>query len=111
MEKDGYAVDTNELLSSVTITTWSELKNMMKVLAEHDINRKSHLSKALEELDNVAAVVEDGKTASTLSFLRSQLSMLFIAPNQYRFAKQTMMFAAELFGVSPAAYRKNRKMG
>ena len=54
--------------------------------------------------------MEDLHTSSHFQFLMvmAQLEMLLIHPNELRYTKYSLIFAAELLCVSPAAYRMLR---
>ena len=74
------------------------------MINKHVAGNSDHLNKALEELNSI----EDLHTSSHFQFLMSQLEMLLIPPNKLRYTKYSLIFAAELLCVSPAAYRMLR---
>lgn len=106
VEKDGYEIPKHHftLNKNSRLNTWSQLSDIFSVINQHSPDNSDHLNKALEELN----CIEDLHTSSHFQFLMAQLEMLLIHPNKVRYTKYSLIFAAELLGVSPAAYRMLR---
>ena len=106
VEKNGYEIPKHHfsLNKNSRLNTWSQLSDVLNVISQHAANNEDHLSKALEELN----CMEDLHTSSHFQFLMAQLEMLLIHPNELRYTKYSLIFAAELLCVSPAAYRMLR---
>ena len=66
-----------------------------------------HLKNVLKALD----IMCDCHDSPHFQFLHSQLQLLICAPKARRFDKQTMILAAEVHNISPAAYKMLRRAG
>jgi len=106
VEKDGCEISKNTFLLSKNsrIHTWSQLSDIFTVINNHSPSNCDHLNKSLQELNNI----DDVANSSHFQFLLAQLEMLLTPPNKLRYSKYSLIFAAELMCISPAAYRMLR---
>ena len=102
-EKDGFEVKRNKLGSNRDgiVHRWSELKRILNVLNEHCVTSADHLQRAIEELD----LCEDLLNCPSFQFIQDQLQLLSKPNNNKCYSKHIIIFALELIGVSPAAYK------
>lgn len=106
VEKDGCEISKNLFVLSKNsrLHTWSQLSEIFTVINKHSPSNSDHLNKSLQELNNI----DDVANSSHFQFLLAQLEMLLTPPNKLRYSKYSLIFAAELMCISPAAYRMLR---
>jgi hypothetical protein len=106
VEKDSYEIPKHNftLNKNSRLNTWSQLSDIFDVINKHAADNFDRLNKVLEELNSM----EDLHASSHFQFLLAQLEMLLMPPNKLRYTKYSLIFAAELLCVSPAAYRMLR---
>lgn len=88
------------------IHSWTEIKEVVKALATFELPPESFLKRALSELEQIQLEVE----SPCLHFLSTQLEIVLKNEYCYRFQRPTLIFAAELLSVSPAAYRLIKRL-
>ena len=79
----------------------------MSVVDSYENKNTDYLSTVLESLDKM----EDLHGSAHFQFLRAQLQLLLIAPKGRRFDKQILVVAAEIYGISPSAYKMIYRSG
>ena len=111
IEKDGFEVNNNvfEIQKNGYIHKWSELQKIVDILIKHNNPSEAHFKKAVQELD----LCEEFIDSPTFQFIQEQLQLFIKSHFQLKsYSKHTVIFALELMGVSPAAYRliRNSKL-
>jgi len=96
-----------EQLYLKVIFRWTQVEDIMSVIDNYDIKNSDHLKIILESLDKM----EDLHGSAHFQFLRAQLQLLLNAPKGHRFDKQILVVAAEIYGISPAAYKMIYRSG
>lgn len=106
VEKDGFKIPKNNfaLNKNSRLNKWSQLSNIFETINKHVPSNSDHLNKALQELK----YIDDFHSSSHYQFLTAQLEMLLLPSNKLRYTKYSLIFAAELLCISPAAYRMLR---
>ena len=108
-ESNGIEVSKQEL--GVTwnslIQKWTDLAAAVTKLREYKLNDHDHSQKALDYLNCMDSYLED----PTFQFILEQLGLLLTHENGRRYQKHVLVFAAELFSVSPAAFRLLKRSG
>ena len=92
----------NSLLSK-----WSQVSEIMKTITSYELSNDDILNQVLESLNHMA----DFHDSPHFQFIVSQLRMLLTKPKGRRYDKETIVLAAELYNISPAAYKMLRKSG
>ena len=87
------------------IHKWSKLKYITAVIDEHLPSNSDRLSVLMNQLSEL----EDFQDSTHFQFLLAQLDLMSKPENRRRYSKHIIVFAVELFGVSPAAYRMIRR--
>lgn len=102
-EKNGFEVPKSKfsIQKDCLIHKWSDLKSIINVINDHDTSYVDHLNRALQELDLCDELLD----SPNFQFIQDQLQLLLKPPSRRRYSKHTVIFALELLGVSPAAYR------
>ena len=75
-----------------------------KIFKAGEINVIKIVLKSLDKM-------EDLHGSAYFQFLRAQLQLILIAPKGRRFDKQILVVAAEIYGISPAAYKMIYRSG
>jgi hypothetical protein len=106
VEKDGYEIPKGQFVlnKNSRVNTWSQLSDVFNVINKHVPSNIDYLNKALHEL----YIIDDLHNSSHFQFLMAQLEMLLTPANKLRYTKYSLIFAAELLCLSPAAYRMLR---
>lgn len=106
VEKNGYQIPKHHftLNKNSRLNKWSQLSDIFSVIQKHVPSNCDYLNKALLELNSI----DDPHTSSHFHFLIAQLEMIPTPANKLRYTKYTLIFAAELLCISPAAYRMLR---
>ena len=106
-EKDGFAVPLAlfDLPKNHMVHKWSQIKFICSVIEQHVPSTQDRVRAAIEQLDEI----EDLQDSTNLQFILDQLQLLRVSPKARRYTKHTLVFAVELFGISPAAYRMLRR--
>ena len=94
------------LAKNSLITKWSQFDQILSCLTEYEFKDADYLKHALEELDQMSY-----SDSPHFQFLYAQLQLLLTSSNGHRFDRNIYIFAAELYGISPAAYKMVRKSG
>ena len=94
------------LAKNSLITKWSQFDQILSCLTEYEFKDADYLKHALEELDQMSC-----SDSPHFQFLYAQLQLLLTNSNAHRFDRNIYIFAAELYGISPAAYKMVRKSG
>lgn len=108
-ESNGIEVSKQELgvARNSLIQKWTDLADVIKKLREYKLTDHDYSQKALEYLNSMENYLEE----PTFQFILEQLSLLFTHKNGRRYQKHVLVFAAELFSVSPAAFRLLKRSG
>jgi hypothetical protein len=77
----------------------------MSVIDQHDPSNQDHQKAAMDELKEM----EDLHDSPNYQFILDQLQLMLKPPSGRRYTKHTLVFAAELLGISPAGYRVLRR--
>ena len=80
---------------------------ILSVVDNYEVDNSDHLKKVLESLDKMV----DLHSSAYFQFLRAQLQLILTTPKGRRFDKQILVIAAELYSISPAAYKLIRRSG
>ena len=76
-------------------------------MEDHEFENNDYLKNVLESFDSMI----DLHDSPYFQFLRAQLQLLLCSPKARRFDKQNLVLAAELYSISPAAYKMLRRSG
>ena len=106
-EKNGFDVPKVllDLQKNHFIHRWSQLKFILSAIDQYEPSSEVRINTVLADLENV----EEWHDDPTFQFITDQLHLMMKPPNRRRYATHTLVFAVELFGVSPAAYRMLRR--
>ena len=106
-EKNGFDVPKVllDLQKNHFIHRWSQLKFILSAIDQYEPSSEVRINAVLADLENVEELHDD----PTFQFITDQLHLMMKPPNRQRYATHTLVFAVELFGVSPAAYRMLRR--
>ena len=77
------------------------MDDVVSVIGNYENENYDYLNIVLESLDKM----EDLHGSAHFQFLRAQLQLILIAPKGRRFDKQILVAAAEIYGISAAAYK------
>ena len=107
VEKNGYDIPKTllDIQKNHFIHRWSQLKYILAVLDGHAPSTADRLNMIMSQLEELDEFQDD----THYQFIVSQLDLLTKPKNRRRFSKHIIVFAVELFGVSPAAYRLLRR--
>lgn len=89
------------------ISKWSQIDEILRVVQSHLPSDADYLTEALNQLSRMSGMLD----SPHFQFIQSQLQMLNTNLTGQRFSKHTIILAAELFCISPAAYRMLRNSG
>ena len=108
-EKDGIVVPKKEfpLQKNSLVSKWTQIDDIVNVVGRYDADNNDYLKNVLRSLDSMTDIYD----SAYYQFLRGQLQLLLCVPNARRFDKQTLVIAAELYSISPAAYKMLRRSG
>ena len=108
-EKDGTAVPKGKfsLQKNSLLSRWTQVDDIVSVVDNYENINNDYLTIVLESLDKM----EDLHGSAHFQFLRAQIQLLLIAPKGRRFDKQILVVAAEIYGISPAAYKMIYRSG
>ena len=107
LKKKGYDIPKTllDIQKNHFIHRWSQLKYILAVLDGHAPSTADRLNMIMSQLEELDEFQDD----THYQFIVSQLDLLTKPKNRRRFSKHIIVFAVELFGVSPAAYRLLRR--
>ena len=109
VEKDGIEVPKKKfsLQKNSLISKWTQINDILSVMDDHEFENNDYLKNVLESFDSMV----DLHDSPYFQFLRARLQLLLCSPNARRFDKQILIFAAELYSISSAAYKMLRRSG
>ena len=102
-EKNGFEVPKNilKLQKNNLVSKWSQIEDIEKIMDGHEPSSIQRLEKVTSELDSISDFLEN----ESFQFIQAQLQLLLATPNNRRFTKYVQILSAELFCISPAAFR------
>ena len=108
-EKDGTPVPKGKfsLQKNSLVSRWTQMDDIVSVIDNYEIKNDDRLKIILESFDKM----EELHGSAHFQFLRAQLELLLTAPKGRRFDKQILVVAAEIYGISPAAYKMIYRSG
>ena len=108
IEKNGHRVPKSAvgLSESGALSDWPHLEQVFTSLQAHQTTKEALLEKAMQALNDLSELLPE---SAALEFLQSQLALLLTTPTGLRYSKNLFVFAAELFGISPSAYKMLRE--
>ena len=80
------------------------MHDIIRIVNGHTITTNNFVRAALTELYKVVDVTDD----TMIKFLQDQITMILTSSNKRQYLKASIILAAELLCVSPAAYRMIR---
>ena len=89
------------------ISKWSQINVIISVINSYEPSNEDNLKQALKYLESMA----DPRDSPHFQFIQDQLQLLLTPPKVRRFTKHSLIFAAEIFCISPSAYRMMRESG
>ena len=104
VEKDGIEVNNRVfgIQKDGYIHKWSDVQTILRKLVEYKMSSEAHLKKAHQELDLCDEFID----SPSFQFIQEQLQLFNKSHLKSKsYSKHTVIFALELMGVSPAAYR------
>ena len=109
VEKYGYNVPKKlfDLQKNSLISRWSQIDNILSITQRFEPTNEDYLDRVNKLLDGMAELHDNPH----FQFIQDQFLLLLTKPNGRRFTKHTLVLAAELFCISPAAYRMLRNSG
>ena len=102
LPKKLFPLQKNSLLSK-----WSQVREILNIVTSYEVSNDDLLNHALESLNQMS----DFHASPHFQFIVAQLRMLLTKPKGRRYDKETIVLAAELHNVSPAAYKMLQKSG
>ena len=96
-----YCLQKNSLLNK-----WSQFDKIMSCITMYEFKDADYLKGTLQELSQMNCY-----DLPHFQFVYSQLQLLLTHPEGRRFDRNLYVLAAELYNISPAAYRMLRKSG
>ena len=110
-EKDGCEVPKTHLKdvckNKGVLMTWTQFESLIEQVKCFEPSDNDRISKALDCLNELS----DVDNIPAIQFIQEQLQLVMKQSNRRRYAKNVVIFAAELFAHSPSAYRFLRKSG
>ena len=108
-EKNGYVIPKSNftLQKNSLVSKWSQIDEIIAVVQSHLPSDADYLREAINQLNRMSGMLD----SPNFQFLQSQLEMLNTSLKGRRFSKHTIILAAQLLCISPAAYRMLRDSG
>ena len=105
-EKDGIDVPFAlfDIQKNHIIHKWSQLDRILAVVDKHAASTSDRVRVAVKILEEI----EELQDSTSCQFIIDQLQLLLTHPNGRRYTKHTLVFAVELWCISPAPYRMLR---
>ncbi len=88
------------------LSKWSQFDKIISCITEYEFKDTDYLKRALEDLSCMSC-----SDSPHYQFLYAQLQFLHIPPEGRRLDRNLYILAAELYNISPAAYKMLRKFG
>lgn len=109
IEKYGYEISKKlfNLQKNSLISRWSKIDEILVVTRRFEPSNEDYLQRISKLFDGMVELHDQ----PLFQFLQDQMLLLLTKPNVRRFTKHILVLAAELFCVSPAAYRMLRNSG
>ena len=109
VEKDGIEIPQRNSISKKNslIIKWSQIHEIILVTNSYEPTNEDNLRRALKCLESMA----DLHDSPHFQFIQAQLQLLLTPPKGRRFTKHILIFAAEIFCISPYAYSAIRDSG
>ena len=89
------------------ISKWSQINVITSVINSYEPLNEDNLKQALKYLESMA----DLHDSPHFQFVQDQLQLLLTPPKGRRLTKHSLIFAAEIFCISPSANRMMRDSG
>ena len=94
-----------ELPKNHIIHSWKQVERIISVTNGYVPSTQDHVQHAIKTLEEIKELHD----STTCQFIIDQLQLLLTPPKGRRFTKHTLVFAVELWCISPAAYKMLQK--